>query len=113
MGGSTSVADTAAGDAGGVSALSAVVREKEVRRASQGAGEASKMSPSPGGGVERMSAVRRAWGSCGCVAEYFTPSGMLVVPVEAGSRLYSGSGGRCGDELVWSTVRRGVQRVLG
>ena len=60
MGRSTGVADTAAEDAGGASALSAVVYEHEARMASQMAGEASKMRQSPRGGVESTSAGRRA-----------------------------------------------------
>ena len=60
MGGSTGVADTAAEDAGGVSALSAVVYEHEVRRASQMAAEATDMTPSPkeGSGAHKCGQAR-------------------------------------------------------
>ena len=60
MGGSVGVAGPAAADTGGMSALSVVVRENEVRRASQMAAEAGDMRQSPRGALERTSAVRRA-----------------------------------------------------
>ena len=60
MGGIVGVAGPAAADVGGVSALSAVVYEHEVRRASQMTWEEGAMTPSLRGGVERMSAGRSA-----------------------------------------------------
>ena len=60
MGGRYGVAGVGAAGIGGASALSGVVREQEVRRASQMAGEGGAMRQSPRGGMERMSAVRRA-----------------------------------------------------
>ena len=60
LGGSTGVADTAAEDAGGASALIGVLRENEVRRASQLAGEGGAMTPSPkeGSGAHKCGQAR-------------------------------------------------------
>ena len=59
MDGSIDVAGPGTADAGGLSALSAVVHEREAQMASQVAAEASDLRWSPQGVLERMSPDRR------------------------------------------------------